>query len=132
MPDTPTETLPTDHFTTRDGKLVALKPWTLGLIAQHADTLGRFVAAWVAMATGGQVSLNAIQEAMPALEASVQDPASLEKVGGLAELIRLVEAVWAFNEIGVGMGKAVALSAQIHQGMLTAGEGHLNLIPDED
>ena len=127
---TQTDAPPADIFTTRDGKTIALKPWTLGLIAQHASQLSAFIQTFADITTDGPAELDRIKDAIPAIEASVQTPNALEGVVGLAELIRLAESIWAYNEIGVGLGKAVALSAQIQGQVLGASEGLLALSPE--
>lgn len=121
-------TQPADHFTTRSGKTIALKPWTFDLLSEHAADVKRLVDAWSGMALDSpEVKLDAIKHALPALRASVQNPDTLTHVEGLAEMVDFVEAVWDFNEIGVGLGKSVKLQMKMQQGILTGSEGALNL-----
>lgn len=120
------ETRPADHFRTREGKTIALKPWTFQLLAEHGDDVKRFVEAWDALVTGdGEGTFAGVKAALPALRASVQDPTALDSVHGLSEMLDLIRAVWEYNEVGVGMGKAVALKTHMERAVVQGSNGAL-------
>lgn len=117
--------LPKDHFQTRDGKTIALKPWTFDTLSEYAADLKRFVDSMSMIAVGEEGDdtdsrLKAIQAALPAIRASVQDVNSLSSVVGLSDMVRLIEAVWDYNEMGDGLGKAMSLGAKMAGGILKA------------
>jgi len=126
--------LPKDHFQTRQGKTIALKPWTFDTLSEYAADLKRFVDAMTAVAMGEEgdetdARLKAIAAALPALRASVQDPDSLAHVQGLSEQVALIEAVWDFNEMGDGLGKAMSLGAKMSGGILKGAGLNLSETP---
>ncbi|AWT34579.1 hypothetical protein DM785_02680 [Deinococcus actinosclerus] len=106
-------TTPSNTFTTRDGHAIALKPWHADQIAANITNFLTFIQGWGTLLSDTGVNPSALTGALPALKASLQDPAEIDRVVGLAELTRLARAVWDYNEIGVGMGEALALHVQM-------------------
>ena len=112
---------PRDHFTTREGKTIALKAWDFDALSEHAADVKRFVDTWADTAMGeAEGTLDAVRAVLPAVRAGVQDPESLRYVTGLAQQIDLIEAVWDYNELGVGLGKSVKVQAKMRGQILTS------------
>lgn len=119
---------PSNQFVTRDGYAIALKPWTADVIAANITNFMTFIGAWSALVTtDGGVNPEHLQAAMPGLRASLSNPDDLERVSGLSEIVDLVEAVWDYNEIGVGLGKALALGARMQGSIVGASGGAASL-----
>lgn len=101
-------------FTTRDGYAVALKPWHADTIGANIQNLLTFIRGWgTLLSEDGTPNTEALTGAIPALRASLQNPDDLDRVVGLREIVGLARAVWTYNEIGVGMGEALALHVQM-------------------
>lgn len=119
--------LPKGFFKTRNDQVIALKPWTIGMLVQNAEALLSFAQTMMDISTGGEVDLKRLQSVLPALKASVQDEQSIEKIIGMADLVDFIEHVWDFNEIGVGLGKAVRLQMKMQKDLLGGSGGALSL-----
>lgn len=125
---TPPNPAASNQFITRQGYAIALKPWTADTIAANITNFTTFVQAWASLAvTAEGVDPVQLQAAMPGLRASLSNPDDLEQARGLGEIVDLVRAVWDYNEIGVGLGKAMALTAEMGAAMVGASNGAARL-----
>ncbi len=115
---------PINIFTTKEGHAIALKPWTADVIAANVANFQTFVEAWAQLVSSdGRVQPEHLTAALPGLKASLSDPADLERVHGLAQLVDLIRAVWDYNEVGTGLGKCLRTWGEMQREMLGTAEG---------